>query len=55
MAKAYLKCLEINPVDFEWKDKSNWLAFELACIEAMVKTVTCLPMLGSEFFAIMVH
>lgn len=34
MAKAYVKCLEINPVDFEWKDKSNWLAFELACIEA---------------------
>jgi replicative superfamily II helicase len=33
MADAYLKCLGNDPEDFKWLNKSDWKAYELACIE----------------------
>lgn len=33
MADAYLKCLGNDPDDFKWLNKSDWKAYELACIE----------------------
>jgi replicative superfamily II helicase len=40
IARAYLKCLkhDANDQDFEWKQKENWKAFELACIETYGET-----------------
>jgi hypothetical protein len=34
MADAYMKCLGNAPEDFLWKNKNDWKAFELACIES---------------------
>jgi replicative superfamily II helicase len=33
MAESYLKCLGNNPDDFNWRNKFDWKAYELACIE----------------------
>ena len=33
MARAYLKALGDAPADHEWKQRTDWRAFEMACIE----------------------
>lgn len=33
MANAYLRCLGNDPEDYKWRNKLDWKAFELACIE----------------------
>jgi hypothetical protein len=34
IANEYVKCITVDDGDFEFKNKSNWQAFELACTES---------------------
>jgi replicative superfamily II helicase len=38
MARAYYACLGNDPQDHDWKNKADWRAFELACLETYGNT-----------------